>query len=109
MNAENNNLNEGLNKTLPVPTMPQPIVSNQASNSLNPLISNLIPQSSPQPSENLTDIKIVDNDLIEKVWVEKIKTIIKQTRGNPFKQSEEINKLKADYMLKEHNRVIKIK
>ena len=114
MNESNTNLNEDLNKTLPVPALPnlgQPIINVQPQN-LNPVMPDPSIQSdinNSQASVSPIDVKIVDNDLIEKVWVDKIKTIIQQTRGNPFKQSQEINKVKADYMLKEHNRVIKIK
>ncbi|HSX45903.1 MAG TPA: hypothetical protein VLG27_02750 [Candidatus Saccharimonadia bacterium] len=49
-----------------------------------------------------------DRDLIEKEWVTKAKQIVEQTHDDPFKQSEELNVFKADYMKKRYNRTIKV-
>ena len=50
---------------------------------------------------------IIDSDLIEKEWVNKIKVIVESTRGNPFLQSKEINDLKAEYVYAKYNKIIK--
>jgi len=50
-----------------------------------------------------------DGDLIEKEWVEKAKKIVEANRDDPYKQSEELTAVKADYMQKRYNKTIKIK
>lgn len=49
-----------------------------------------------------------DADLIEKTWVEKAKQIVSETRGDPYSQNKEINKVKADYIKKRYNKDIKL-
>lgn len=49
-----------------------------------------------------------DGDLIEKEWVNKAKQIVENNRDDPYKQSEELNVVKADYMKQRYNRNIKI-
>ncbi len=51
---------------------------------------------------------IDDGDLIEKEWVEKAKQIVARNRNDPFKQSEELMVLRADYMQKRYNKTIKL-
>ena len=48
-----------------------------------------------------------DVDLIEKAWVEKAKNIVNNTMGDPHSQTEEINRMKADYIKKRYNKDIK--
>lgn len=50
-----------------------------------------------------------DLDLIEKEWVTKAKQVVDKTQGDPYEQSNEINKIKADYIKKRYNRAIKLK
>lgn len=45
-----------------------------------------------------------DNDLIEKEWVLKAKQIVEQTAEDPYRQQEELSKMKADYMKKRYNK-----
>ena len=47
-----------------------------------------------------------DDDLMEKEWVDKLKSIIALTKGNPYEQARAIAALQADYLRKRHNRVI---
>jgi hypothetical protein len=49
-----------------------------------------------------------DADLIEKEWVVKAKQIVERTRDDPFTQSKELNKMKADYIHKRYNKQIKL-
>lgn len=49
-----------------------------------------------------------DADLIEKEWVEKAKQLVEQTKNDPHKQNEVINKFKADYIKKRYNKDIKL-
>jgi hypothetical protein len=48
-----------------------------------------------------------DIDLIEKEWVEKAKQIVEQTKNNPREQNIALGKMKADYLKKRFNKVIK--
>ena len=52
---------------------------------------------------------IEDSDLIEKEWVHKAKSIVEANREDPYKQSEELTGVKADYMKKRYNKNIKLK
>ncbi len=49
-----------------------------------------------------------DTDLIEKEWVTKAMKIVEDTKEDPFKQSKDLTHLKADYMQKRYNKVIKL-
>ena len=47
-----------------------------------------------------------DNDLIEKEWVTKAKQIVEHTAADPFRQQQELSKMKVDYMKKRYNKDI---
>jgi len=49
-----------------------------------------------------------DTDLIEKEWVNKAKQIVEQTREDPYNQSKELTKFKAEYMQKRYNKALKL-
>jgi len=49
-----------------------------------------------------------DDDLIEKVWVDKAKKIIQNTKGDPYAQEREVSKLQADYIKKRYGKDIKL-
>lgn len=49
-----------------------------------------------------------DADLIEKEWVIRAKQIVEHTRTDPHRQSEAMNLVKADYLRKRYNRIIKL-
>ena len=61
--------------------------------------------TSPSASSGIID----DSDLIEKEWVNKAKRIVEANREDPFKQSEELTGVKADYMKKRYDKNIKLK
>ena len=48
-----------------------------------------------------------ESDHIEREWVDKTKTVISQTRDDPFAQKREMSKLKADYIQKRFNKHVK--
>jgi hypothetical protein len=50
-----------------------------------------------------------DKDVIEPEWVHKAKAIVGSTSDDPYKQSEELTILKADYMQKRYNKIVKLK
>lgn len=47
-----------------------------------------------------------DGDLIEKEWVMHVKQIVDHTRQDPYRQTKELHKLKAEYMKKRYNKII---
>jgi hypothetical protein len=49
-----------------------------------------------------------DTDLIEKEWVNKAKQIVEKTRDDPYNQSKELTKFKAEYMQKRYNKALKL-
>lgn len=57
------------------------------------------------PSDD--DLAAEDVDLIEHEWVARAKKIVAQTTGNPYSQTNELNKVRAEYIKKRYNRTIK--
>ena len=53
-----------------------------------------------------TDTPIVagDDDLIEKEWVDKAKKIVAETKSDPYRREEQVNKLQVDYLKKRYGR-----
>ncbi len=49
-----------------------------------------------------------DGDKVEKAWVDKARQIVGRTRNDPYRQSEELTVLKADYMKQRYNKIIKV-
>lgn len=77
-------------------------------------VYNPIPTTQPtiaqdQPTDN-QPIAISDEsrDLIAKEWITRAKRIVSQTRDDPYKQSQEFNKLKAEYVKRRYNMTIKV-
>jgi hypothetical protein len=48
-----------------------------------------------------------ESDRIEPEWVDKAKAVISQTKDDPYKQKNEMSKIKADYIQKRFNKQIK--
>ncbi|MDB5163701.1 MAG: hypothetical protein JWS12_318 [Candidatus Saccharibacteria bacterium] len=82
-----------------MPTLagPVPVSSDPATHS-----PGMAPASSVSPA--IAD----DVDLIEKVWVEKAKAIVAQTKDDPRRQNKEISRFKADYIKKRYNKELKV-
>lgn len=49
-----------------------------------------------------------DDSAIDQEWVNKAKDIVEQTKGDPFTQSRELNKAKADYLKTRYNKDFKV-
>jgi len=49
-----------------------------------------------------------DDEVIEQEWVQKAKSIVAQTKGDPYTQEKEVGKLQADYLKKRYGKDIKI-
>jgi hypothetical protein len=80
-----------------VPAMPAPTTGTVSAKSDDSSTTNSISSS-----------LLKDDDLIEKEWVDKAKAIVERTRDDPYKQSEEMTLMKADYMKKRYNKTIKV-
>lgn len=53
--------------------------------------------------------KVVDDgDVIEKEWVNKARQIVEAYRNDPYKQSEELTILRANYMQRRYDKTIKL-
>src|SRR5437868_12037648 len=48
-----------------------------------------------------------DSERIEHIWVDKVKDTVARTREDPYIQSNEMSKIKAEYNLKRFNKQIK--
>jgi hypothetical protein len=70
-------------------------------------------QAVPQPeppaaaSAPASGLQADDKDLIEKQWVEKAKNIVTTNREDPYKQKNEMSRVKADYIQKRFGKTIK--
>jgi Txe/YoeB family toxin of Txe-Axe toxin-antitoxin module len=92
-----------------------PALANQTSPA-NPIAYPVVAGSQPRSQGASMPTNVVaaapdvaaDTDVIEKAWVDQAKKLVSETRNDPFKQSREINKLKADYMKKRYNKDIKL-
>ncbi len=62
--------------------------------------------ATPQPLAPVAD-EASDDDLDEE-WVRKAKAIVEKTRDDPFLASQELSKMKADYLRTRYNKQIKI-
>lgn len=88
------------------PSAPSPDPSNFSHSSpLNPLL--VTNSSAGITNQSLTGspaspLIADDSDLIEKEWVAKAKHIVERTRDDPYLQTKEINKMKADYLKKRY-------
>jgi len=48
-----------------------------------------------------------NSDRIERQWVERAKVIVAETKTDPYKQKNEMSQVKAEYIQKRFNKVIK--
>jgi len=75
----------GLTSVLPTPVINSTNVDNKTTIGDTPLVAN-------------------DDDLIEKEWVDKAKKIVADTRDDPYRREEAVNKLQVDYIKKRYGR-----
>lgn len=69
------------------------------------------PHSNPaasMPSVPPSDTSGGSSDDLDEEWVNKAKAIVERTKNDPFLESRELNKIKADYLKARHNRDIKV-
>lgn len=75
---------------LPVADLPQPLAAQQ--------------QVASDQSATDTPVVADDVDVIEKVWVDKAKKIVKQTKSDPYEQEKQVNVLQGDYQSKRYGK-----
>jgi hypothetical protein len=61
-----------------------------------------------QSAQTTAHTDIPDSDHIPEVWIDKTKSVIAQTRQDPYVQKNEIVKIKAEYNQKRFNKQIKV-
>lgn len=91
---------------------PQPNFSDASDTVLvNPHDPQVTPQAA-APSALVRDDNGVtgadDDDALDEEWIQKAKTIVDQTRADPYQQSREISKVKASYLKTHYNKDIKV-
>lgn len=93
----------------PVALPQQPGASPQGGVSGQPLPQAPVPLTAAAPIDPAALPAIADDaELIEKEWVVKAKQIVAATREDPYAQTKEISKFKADYLKKRYNKDLKI-
>lgn len=96
--------NEAPGLGLPSPAMSQDstgvVIPAQTQPSVSPAPSapSMVPQTQPQ-EDNANDL--------EEEWVNKAKAIIEQTKADPFLESNELSRMKADYLKSRYNKDVK--
>lgn len=50
-----------------------------------------------------------DKDTIEPQWVHRVRAVVRANADDPYKQSEDLTLLKAEYMRKRYNKAMKLK
>jgi hypothetical protein len=87
-------------------------VSNQSAG--QPMQASAAPAAGPHESNSTqtgvsnttTPMMADDNDLIEKEWVDSVKNVVEKTRTNPFEQSQEISRLRTEYLQKRYGKTM---
>lgn len=97
-NGEVANQNAGMSMSLP--KVVAPIVDDQA-----PASTTSTPSS---VGDDPANPSVADDvDVVEKEWVDRARQIVEQTKNDPYRQEEEVEKLQVDYMKKRYGRDIK--
>lgn len=95
------NQNQGMSVGMQLPAVqPQPLPATLAQT----------PPPAPSPVAKSVGPSVADDvDVIEKEWVDKAKAIVNQTKNDPYRQEEEVEKLQADYLNKRYGKQIKLR
>jgi hypothetical protein len=73
-----------------------------------PPIQQIPVQDQSSASQFTKGLTAQDADLIEKEWVQRAKSLVAQTQDDPYKQKNEMSKIKADYIKKRFNKTIPV-
>ncbi len=61
-----------------------------------------------QPVASTTSAADDDSDDLDEEWVKKAKAIVERTKDDPFTESKELGKAKADYLRIRYNKQLKV-
>lgn len=67
-----------------------------------------LPTPQPVADDTVGPTLAADDDLIEKEWVDKAKSIIANTQNDPYRREKEVSKLQADYLRKRYGKELGI-
>ncbi len=73
-----------------------------------PVIADPVVQDTQAPAITGAPASADDTDTIEKEWVDKAKSIVKNTKDDPRQQNNQVSHLRADYMQKRFGKTIKL-
>jgi hypothetical protein len=91
----------------PVPAVEPPLPS--MTSAPVPVTTAPIPAAAtPLPKLSNAPAVAADNDVIEPEWILKAKQIVTATRDDPYRQVQQLNQLKSEYMQKRYNKTIKL-
>ncbi len=66
-------------------------------------------QSAPLPRQNpAAPVPVVADGDLDEEWVDKAKAIVDRTRNDPFLETQELSKIKAEYLSTRYNKHIKV-
>ena len=85
----------------PLPPMAQAPVS------APPVVVSMPPAAATQAT-GTTALADDDSDALDEEWVNKAKAIVEQTKADPYIESKELGKAKADYLRIRYNKQIKV-
>lgn len=88
----------------PVAAASQPAVAYTPAQPI-PVAAN--PEPVAAPLQGTAGAKADDVDVIEPVWVNSAKKIVKETHGDPHAQEERVSQLQAEYMKKRYGKEIR--
>jgi len=90
------------NSGMALPKVVTPVADD---NQINPVTqAQVAPVTTVDPANPVT---ADDVDVVEKEWVDRARQIVEQTKNDPYRQEEEVEKLQIDYMKKRYGRDIK--
>lgn len=72
-----------------------------------PPIASVNPVQQPTATAS-SPLVAADDEVMEQEWVQKAKSIVAQTKGDPYNQEKEVGKLQADYIKKRYGKEIKL-
>jgi hypothetical protein len=93
---------------LAAPVMPQPVAPAPVAQQPQPAAQSQPAPSAPaQPAEELGPVDDADTTFDEE-WVNRAREVVEKTHADPFIQSQELSKLKAQYIKLRYNKDIKV-
>jgi hypothetical protein len=91
----------------PVQPVLTPIAPPMATSPVQPVsMVQSVPAQNVPPSSTATDDD--DTSALDEEWVNKAKAIVEKTKNDPYLESKELGKVKADYLRIRYNKHIKI-